>query len=165
MYRAWVPSLLLPVMSAFFCHSCRSTVDNVTNWAGIDLVQIDFMFSLLSVGAIFGSFTVGTLSTSYGHRTSIFLSCVPYDLGSLLMVNSSDRSARLWDVFSATSTLVCLSFPLVVTRVVAIVFLVLHHMPPLPSYAGPLVQKSFRTSFSPVTRGLSEDGLYNWHYV
>ena len=48
--------------------------------------QLDIMFSLISLGAVVGALTSGPFSASYGRRSAIVFSCLPYTLGSLLMV-------------------------------------------------------------------------------
>ena len=48
--------------------------------------QLDLMFSLISIGAVIGALTSGPFSASFGRRTGIVFSSVPYVIGSLLMV-------------------------------------------------------------------------------
>ena len=48
--------------------------------------QLDIMFSLISLGAVVGALTSGPFSASYGRRSALVASCLPYTIGSLLMV-------------------------------------------------------------------------------
>ena len=60
--------------------------DAVLQTSKLPQQQIDLMFSLISIGAIAGALSSGPISASFGRRTSIVASTLPYVLGALLMV-------------------------------------------------------------------------------
>ena len=60
--------------------------DAVQQTSKLNKQQCDLMFSLISIGAIVGALSSGPISASFGRRTSIVASTLPYVLGALLMV-------------------------------------------------------------------------------
>ena len=60
--------------------------DAVRQTSKLSQQQCDLMFSLISIGAIAGALSSGPFSASFGRRTSIVASSLPYVLGALLMV-------------------------------------------------------------------------------
>ena len=60
--------------------------DAVQQTSKLSKQQCDLMFSLISIGAIAGALSSGPFSASFGRRTSIVGSTLPYVLGALLMV-------------------------------------------------------------------------------
>ena len=60
--------------------------DAVQQTSRLNRQQCDLMFSLISIGAIAGALSSGPLSASFGRRTSMVASSLPYVLGALLMV-------------------------------------------------------------------------------
>jgi len=59
----------------------------IRNRANITRVQSDFMFSLLSIGAIFGCLLTAPIAQRMGRKPTILVSVVPFIVGSAIMCN------------------------------------------------------------------------------
>ena len=58
-------------------------------------VETDFMFSLISIGAVMGSFLAGPLSNEMGRRMAIVLTCIPYGKCMLCHISRARSSYHI----------------------------------------------------------------------